>query len=118
MGVGSNQPHATSWVLGSFLWTANQPQTFRPAGFSFPVRERWARMPGTAFWGRGFARELESEPAPGIPNQAGKPWATGPRPRCPTGSRKPEKSQGIGGVHPRQGQYYWQERRDSRLTRP
>ena len=47
-----------------------------------------------------------------------RPWGTGHRPRCSTGSRKSEKSQRIGGVHPGQGQYYWQERRDSHLTPP
>ena len=51
-----------------------------------------------------------------------KPWATGPRPRCSTGSRKSRKSRKsgkslmTGGVHPGQGRYYWQEGRDSHLT--
>ena len=34
------------------------------------------------------------------------------------GEQKLEKSQRIGGVHPGQGQYHWQERRDSHLTPP
>ena len=52
------------------------------------------------------------------PHQA---LATGPRPRCSTGSRKSRKSGKslmTGGVHSGQGQYYWQERRDSHLTPP
>ncbi len=47
-----------------------------------------------------------------------KPWATGPRPRCSGGSRKSGKSLMTGVVHSGQGQYYWQERRDSHLTLP
>ena len=41
------------------------------------------------------------------------------RPRCSTESRELGKRNLMkGGVHRGPGQYYWQERRDSHLTRP
>ena len=48
-----------------------------------------------------------------------RPWDTGPRPSCFTGTRISWKRNLMeGGVHRGQGQYYWQEGRDSHLTPP